>query len=234
MFLENTFSMDIFFQEVMGPYLCGECITRFFPMRTPWCLKCGKMFISENGQNHMCGACVTSKTTYQMVRSAGLLDGALMDAIHAFKYNGKTQLARPLGRILLAALVRYFSKEDIDIIIPVPLHPSRLRRRGFNQALLMLREWDDSPAINEAGIVIEKNILVRRINTESQTGLGREKRQTNVRRAFTVTRTDKISGKRILLIDDVFTTGATCGECARVLEKAGAAAISVLTLAHAG
>lgn len=157
-----------------------------------------------------------------------------MDVIHALKYNGRIALARPLGRILLAALMHHFSTDDIDMVIPVPLHPNRLRNRGFNQALLMLREWPDFPAIQQAGIVIEKNILVRRINTASQTGLGREKRKANVRRAFAVNSPEKVKGKRVLLIDDVFTTGATCGECAKVLEKAGAAAVSILTLAHAG
>jgi ComF family protein len=234
MVLEDPFPMDMFFQDIMTPFLCRACITRFSPMQTPWCPACGKMFEARNGQDHVCGTCMTSDNRYQAVRSAGLLEGALMDVIHALKYNGRIALARPLGRILLAALMRHFSTDDIDMVIPVPLHPNRLRNRGFNQALLMLREWPDFPAIQRAGIVIEKTILVRRINTASQTGLGREKRKANVRHAFAVNSPEKVKGKRVLLIDDVFTTGATCRECAKVLEKAGAAAVSILTLAHAG
>lgn len=226
--------LDTFFQDVMAPFVCRDCIILFSPMETPYCPECGKMFAARSGGDHVCGACIVSENQYRMVRSAGLLEGVLPDVIHAFKYSGKIQLAKPLGRILLAVLMRDFIIDDIDMIIPVPLHRARLKHRGFNQAVLMLREWLDFPPIRQAGILIEKNILVRTLNTVSQTGLGKEKRKANVRKAFAVTRPEVVRKKRVLLVDDVFTTGATCGECARMLIRAGADAVSVLTLAHAG
>ena len=192
------------------------------------------MFANATGGDHVCGDCIISATPYRTVRSAGLLEGALMDAIHALKYSGKVQLARPLGRILLAALMHEFTIEHIDVIIPVPLHRSRLRHRGFNQVLLMLREWSDFPPFCRAGISIAPHLLVRVVNTVSQTGLGRGKREANVKGAFALTCPDQVEDKRILVIDDVFTTGATSAECARVLNSAGASAVSVLALAHAG
>ncbi len=234
MFRIGEVAMDVFFQDMMAPFLCRACIIRFSPMETPYCPECGKMFEARSDRDHVCGACIASKNIYQAVRSAGLLEGALLDVIHAFKYDGRIQLARPLGRILLAALARHCTISEIDVIIPVPLHRARLRHRGFNQAVLMLREWPEFPAIQQAGIVIENNILVRIKNTASQTGMGREKRKANVRQAFTVARPEKVEGKRVLLVDDVFTTGATCREAARVLVNAGAFAVSALTLAHAG
>lgn len=227
-------AMEDFFRKVMAPFLCRSCITRFSPMETPCCPECGKIFETGYGRDHVCGACLASKNGYQAVRSAGLLEGALMDVIHAFKYDGKIQLARPLGRILLAALLRHCNIDKLDVILPVPLHRARLRHRGFNQAVLMLREWPDFPPIQQAQIVIDNSVLARIKNTVSQTGMGRENRKANVRHAFAVNRPEMIKGKRVLLVDDVFTTGATCGECAHALIKAGAAAVSVLTLAHAG
>jgi ComF family protein len=229
--------LSTLFKKEMTPWLCTECLDRFTPMERSCCPACGRIFRTVDHPDHACGGCTASAKTGQTVmsvRSAGLLEGALMDAIHALKYDGKIQLARPLGRILLAALMREFIPEQIDVIVPVPLHRARLRQRGFNQVLLMLREWPDFPLVRQAGIVIEPRIIVRTVNTVSQTGLGRGKRKANVRGAFAVASPDRIKDRRVVVIDDVFTTGATSTECARMLVRAGAATVSVLTLAHAG
>ncbi len=221
------------FQEEMAPFFCKTCLGQFIPMEKPCCAACDKPFAIVNDQNHAGKDGLPPATSCRPVRSAGLLEGALMDAIHALKYGGKIQLARPLGRILLAALIREFAIEGIDIIIPVPLHRARLRHRGFNQTVLMLREWPSVSAVRQAGIAIEPRLLARVVNTVSQTGLGRGERKANVRGAFSVTCPGRVKDKRVLVVDDVYTTGATSAECARVLIKAGAEIVGVLTLAHA-
>jgi len=151
----------------------------------------------------------------------------LLVLVHQLKYRGRTVLGAPLGRLLYAAFVRWFSHDPPDLIIPVPLHARRLRQRGFNQAYQLVRGW---PSRERSGIARE--VLVRRRPTPPQTGLGRRDRRKNIRGAFTVADGKRIDGKRILLIDDVMTTGATLNECAGVLRSAGAARVDCLTLAR--
>ena len=126
--------------------------------------------------------------------------------------------------MLLEAFERFFGDWTYDFLVPVPLHPKRLRRRGFNQARLLLRVWPQTPT---------DGLLVRVRHTQTQTGLNRRQRRRNIRGAFEVTDGDVVAGGRVLLVDDVFTTGATVNECARILRTAGACRVDVLTLARA-
>ncbi len=171
-----------------------------------------------------------------MARAVGLYDKACMDVIHALKYKGRERLARPLSLLLLAALHRFWPVESIDLVVPVPLHIRKLRQRGFNQSFLLVKPW---PAIAEempAGTPsppVDDHILCRQRWTEPQTGLRRRDRMINIRDAFGVRYPQRVRGKKVLLVDDVFTTGSTVEECARVLLKAGASRVDVLTLARA-
>lgn len=228
-------SVENAFHRVMAPFLCPACIRNFSPFRPPFCSRCGRMFTTDTGGNHECGACIQDPGPCFSIRSAGLYDGALKSAVHALKYGHKIQLARPLGTVLLAGFRQHFQVDGVDCVIPIPLHRSRIRERGFNQAALMIRDWPGSiRAAGESRVpdFDEKN-LIRNRKTLSQAGLGRKKRLMNVKDAFSVTRPEKIIGKRVLLVDDVFTTGSTSNECAKTLLSAGAAAVSVLTLARA-
>jgi ComF family protein len=159
-----------------------------------------------------------------MARAAGLHDQSLMALIHAYKFGGKMQLADPLSKLLTAVYERYWPADAIDLVLPVPLHPARFRKRGFNQAWLLVRPW---------GEVAVRDLLQRTRRTPAQTGLGRTERLKNVRGTFAVTDPGIVENRHILLVDDVYTTGATVQECARILKKAGARAVDVLTLTRA-
>ena len=115
------------------------------------------------------------------------------------------------------------------MVVPVPLHARKLRQRGFNQSELIARDAIKTEAV---GMVLHSRVLERRRETQSQIGLTRHQRRENIRGAFAVTRPEEIAGREILLVDDVFTTGTTVSECARVLRRAGASKIFVATVAR--
>jgi ComF family protein len=146
----------------------------------------------------------------------------LQDAICLFKYGGKVSLASPLARLMIDQLPPI---EKIDVIIPVPLHPERLREREFNQSLLLADRIG-----RHLNIPVSCTALIRIAPAPPQTTLSRKERLHNLREAFSVPRPESLTGKRILLIDDVFTTGTTVQVCATTLRKAGAGHVFVLTL----
>ena len=224
------------FMTLMAPFLCTTCSATFLPVESPICSKCGIVFKSRQGEDRVCGDCIEAPKNYGMARSAGVYDQALLSAIHCLKYKGKIQLTRPLGALLFNAFSRYWDKKRIDIIVPVPLHEKKLRIRGFNPSFLLVRNW---PRIFEMlnghfpEIPVVRDILAREKWTASQTGLGRKERLQNIKNAFVVNDTSKIEGKKILLVDDVYTTGATVNECSKMLLKGGSKQVDVLTLARA-
>jgi len=192
---------------------------------------CGLQFVSRAGDDHRCGDCIAHPRPFLAARASGQYDGALMTAIHAYKYRGRIQLARPLGALLHLEFVRHFTGSGIDALIPVPLHRAKLRQRGFNQVLLMLDQWRKiDPGFK---VPIEPGLLVRTRKTEAQTGLGKKERRENIRNAFSVRDPSRVKGRSVLLVDDVYTTGATLEECAGTLVRAGAEAVYILTLARA-
>lgn len=222
--------------RVLGSVLCPQCIEAVTTVRSPVCPCCGLPIAGSQEGDHLCGDCITVKRHFRKARACAIYSGALLKLVHAYKYRGRISLAKPLGTLLYLDFIRHFDPCAIDRIIPVPLHARRLRSRGYNQVLLMLRHW---PALSQqaepqAGrIRIDGKILVRKENTRPQTGLDRRARKENIRGAFAVTGPKGIAGKSLLLVDDVYTTGSTAEECARTLMKAGAAGVSVLTLARA-
>jgi ComF family protein len=159
-----------------------------------------------------------------------------MSVVHAFKYKGRIRLGRRLGALAFDTLTAFWDRDDLDVVMPVPLHPARCRRRGFNQSRILMRDW---PALALARAASWKdlpqvtNAIARRRKTRQQTGLHRRERRENIRGAFSLVSGDAVDGKRVLLVDDVMTTGATVEECARVLRKGGARAVDVLTVARA-
>lgn len=224
------------FYKLMLPFLCPACSTDFVPAESPFCSICGIMFKSRIGDDHVCGECIKSPKKFRMARAVAVYEGTLMKTIQRLKYKGKIQLARPLGMFLFFVFIKYWNnKNRIDLIVPVPLHIKRFRKRGFNQAYLLIREWfsyADALNVELSYSKIEKNVLIRNKKTESQTGLDRKQRKANIKNAFSIGDSSKISGKSILLIDDVYTTGATVNECTKVLLNEGAKSVDVLTLAR--
>jgi ComF family protein len=165
-----------------------------------------------------------------------IYEQVLTGIIHRFKYKGKIQLAGPLAELLLTAFSLFWGDDSIDLILPVPLHLKKIRKRGFNQAYLLVRSWKylaGQQRFRRSNVSIERNLLVRTAATAPQSALGRAKRAVNVKNAFELDGRDKIKDQRILLVDDVYTTGSTVNECARLLLNCGARHVDVLTLARA-
>ncbi len=226
------------FGRLMGSCVCPSCARSFSEIRSPLCPLCGMSFVSMHGPDHACGQCSAQPFRFQAARAIGHHEGILKTAIHHYKYGGREHLAGPLGRLLWKTVCSHWDPRQIDRIVPVPLHPRRLRRRGFNQAELLVRRW---PAYAAADLAITPppdwiaaDVLIRRHYTQPQTGLKKEQRARNMRDAFDLTRKkDLLRGMRVLLVDDVLTTGATADACAEILQRAGAAEVRLLTLARA-
>jgi ComF family protein len=220
----------------LATHLCPDCLAQIVRVESPLCTCCGIPFKSRQGQDHYCGACLSSAKNFGFARAPLVYDRIITELIHCFKYRGKIQLARPLGELLLTAFMFFWDKDSIDIILPVPLHPRRFRRRGFNQAHLLIRNWPDMAASGFCDffpIRIERDVLIRKFPTAPQTALGRTQRAVNIKNAFDVNHQETIVDQRVLLIDDVYTTGATVNECGRLLLSRGAQQVDVLTLARA-
>ncbi len=219
----------------MDPYLCQACVQQFVPVDSPLCEKCGFMFKSRAGDDRLCEACIRSKHLFGIARASGVYDKALMAVIHAYKYGEKVQLAHPLSVLLFAAFLKYWQRRPIDLIVPVPLNKKRFRKRGFNQAYLLIKDWASimrTADFSMEPVKIDRHVLERIRATLPQTGLGRKDRMSNVKKAFALSRPEAVKDRRILIIDDVYTTGATVSECARVLLRGGAERVDILTLAR--
>lgn len=219
--------------RALNGLLCPGCISKFTPIRSPVCARCGIAFPGREGPDHLCHACITAPGRFTRARAVGAYDGPLTALVHGLKYKGNTTLARPLAALLFSGFQRFWDPDGIDWILPVPLHKKRMRRRGFNQAWLLIRDWPTrlEKAYGKAcGIGVHPEYLYRHRSTDPQTGLDQQHRQRNLKNAFSVNRSAPIAGKKILLVDDVLTTGATVDECAGVLLAAGARQVDVLTL----
>jgi ComF family protein len=214
--------------EPAAPFFCSSCWADFSTLQGRLCPRCGRPFASPealaHSPEHECGACRRSPPRYDQALAVGQFEGALREAIHQYKYRPCRSLAAPLARWMLDHL-RVLT--TIDVIMPVPLHRSRLRERGFNQALLLA-----STVSKAHGIPLSYDNLTRFRSTRPQVELSGEERVLNVRGAFRLAKPEDVEGKRILLVDDVFTTGATMNECAAVLKSAGALSVVALTLAR--
>ena len=163
-----------------------------------------------------------------MARSVGLYKGILKEGIHRLKYNGQTYLVPALAKFL----IRAFEKEkewrgNIDFVVPVPMDKSRERERGFNQSALLAEYFSKN-----LSFACSKDILLKAKKTLPQVNLTREKRLVNLVDAFYLNNSESFAGKRILLIDDVYTTGATVTECANTVLRGRAREVSILTLAR--
>lgn len=214
--------------EEADQQLCSSCLDSLIFFSPPRCPKCGISFWAEEGPDHLCSRCLQGEESYHLVRSLGPYEGLLAEVIMRFKYGGAIYLANPLGRLLANLNDPDISFSEIDLVMPVPLHPRRLRERGFNQSLLLARVVS-----RVHKLPLDFAILERTRYTQPQTQLSGAERRKNIRGAFRVRNKKALAEKNILLIDDVFTSGATVAECARILKEAGARQVNVLTLARA-
>ena len=173
------------------------------------------------------GAVQRDGFAFEQARSFGSYEGSLRALVQRFKYNGFRPLAKPLGRFLLQAAER-LSEQSFDLAVPVPLHRKRQRQRGFSQAELLAAEV---ARLRKIPLSVKDCVRVR--DTPPQTGLRAAERRRNVAGAFDVPQPERVRGRRVLLIDDVLTTGATASACAEAIRKAGAKGVWVATLARA-
>jgi len=222
--------------RLLTSFCCSDCVNALTTVSAPMCNCCGIPFKSRQDQNHLCGDCIAHPKKFRMARAAMGCDQQFMAIIHRFKYAAKTQLARPLGGLMLCILLQQWQNEKLDLVLPVPLHPQKLRSRGFNQSYLLIRSWKavaNAMHITLPDIPIQTDVLIRTKATVPQTDLDRRQRFKNVKGVFSLRFPEKVYGKKLLVVDDVYTTGATVNECARTLLKFGAEQVDVLTLARA-
>jgi ComF family protein len=205
--------------------LCAACFARVTFIAPPHCERCGTPFEGAVIDDLVCGACLREMPTFSRARAAFVYAEDSRALVLKLKHGDRTDAAVHLARWLQRAGAELLSA--CDVIVPVPLHRWRLLMRTYNQAALLanaLGRFANKPVIPDA--------LVRTRATPSQGKFDRKERRRNVARAFAVKRTGAIAGRRILLIDDVLTTGATANACARTLLEAGAREVDVLVLAR--
>ncbi|MBE0575968.1 MAG: ComF family protein [Desulfuromonadales bacterium] len=204
---------------------CRDCLATMRPLTSAHCRCCAQPF-PDTTSNHLCGICLQRPPPFSIVHAAGIYQGKLKEAIHKLKYRNRLALAKPLGQLLGKSIVAAGNGFAPDRIIPVPLHPRRLRQRGYNQALEVAR-----PIAQQSGLLLDTTLLQRTRNTPQQQGLSATERRSNLRNAFTLT--SRAPALRILLIDDVMTTGETVRECSRTLLAGGIDEVQVAVVGRA-
>lgn len=212
---------------VASPHtLCPDCFAKLEFITAPICKVCGLPLDISERHEMICARCAAvSKTYFDFARAAVIYNDASRKIISDFKYYDKTELVKIMAKFIYAIAGIDYAK--FDFIIPVPIHKDRLRLRKYNQAALLAKEL--SSLINKPYYV---NLLVKEKATLTQAELNYSLRQKNIKNSFSVTNPTKIKGAKIILIDDVITTGATMNECAKVLKKAGAQEVMGLAFAH--
>ena len=202
----------------VGEWFCPACRARIERIPPPWCRRCGRPLPSGD-----CSYCRHADLDIDGLRAMAFFEGALREAIHAFKYKRRPELASCFGVLLND----YLAAQPLpaDVIVPVPLHPERERTRGYNQSLLIAREL----AVYQ-NLPMWYNVIKRTRATSPQVELDAAARRENVHDAFEAT--EEVAGRRVLLIDDVCTTGATMDACSRALKQRGAKSVWGLALAR--
>jgi ComF family protein len=203
-----------------GTWFCGACSANVQVVPEPICIRCGQPVTREG----LCSRCRTNPLPLDGIRSAAVFGGSLRTAVHEFKYHGRRVLAPIFGEMMHQYWTH--SGVSVDVVVPVPLHPSRKKERGFDQAYLLAVEFSI-----RSRLPLDYEHLLRMRSTAPQVSLGFAQRMANVANAF-AWRGSGLGGRRILLIDDVCTTGATLAACASVLRSAGAGSVWALTLAR--
>lgn len=208
-------------------FVGSQCRRHVQFVRPPFCHRCGLPFEGDITASFECNNCRELKLYFTSARAAAVAKTVVLDAIHHFKYSRALWFENFLAGLLLDEAVPVLAGQKWDFIVPVPLHPVKKREREFNQAEVLAARLGKA-----ARIPLNTKLLLRVKPTATQTLLKREQRATNMRGAFAVREGVKLTGRRIILVDDVFTTGATTNDCARALRSAGADEVSVWTVAR--
>ncbi len=212
-------------------HFCPECLSKVPFVQSPLCSCCGRELPGSAVGDHLCGSCLRKPPVFAQARAVVRYEEPVSHLLHRLKYGADTATLPLLAQIAapFAARISDEFQPDRDRVVPVPLFPKRLKKRGLNQSLLLSRIF--FPTVGDALLV---DALIRIRDTVPQTTLDGAARRRNLRSAFVVQYPDQIRGRRIFLVDDVFTTGTTVTECGKALLAAGAVQIRVVTVARVG
>ncbi|HEU5397191.1 MAG TPA: ComF family protein [Verrucomicrobiae bacterium] len=213
--------------SVRDGFVCAECRQDVRFVRPPFCRRCGLPFDGEVTAEFECSNCRDLTLHFSSARSAVIARTVVLEAIHRFKYSRHLWFEPFLAELFLREAVPALRVQPADLIVPVPLFPAREREREFNQAERLAAHLSAA-----SGIRLEKRLLQRVLPTLTQTHLSKTGRAGNIQGDFNVRADAKLNGERVVLVDDVFTTGATTSECARILRRAGAGEVAVWTVAR--
>lgn len=207
--------------------ICGSCWPKFNFITKPYCDICCEKFQVNLGEDAICGRCISHKPKVDTMRSLLEFAPDTKKLIHKFKYNDKTSL----GKFFAKLLYNRFEQElkDVDLIVPVPMHKFKRIFRGYNPPQILASELAkqmNKPTVPE--------LLIKEKMTKNQVGLSRAQRSKNLSGSFAVSKNFDVTGKVILLVDDVLTTGATSNECSKILKKSGASVVKLVTIAKVG
>jgi competence protein ComFC len=208
-------------------YVCLKCREQARFIQAPFCEKCGHPFQGAITTSFECSNCRELDLEFDRARSAVFARDSVLEAIHRYKYQRALWFEGFLAGFLVEAAAAELRAAGWDWLVPVPLHPTKQREREFNQAERLARRLSVA-----TGIPVNCKLLRRVVATQTQTLLSRKERLVNVRKAFTPLPKVQLNGEHVVLVDDVFTTGATTSACAGALRKAGAGAVCVWTVAR--
>ena len=208
-------------------YVCEACRAGIALIDVPFCQRCGLPYEGEITTDFVCSNCAGLDLYFSSARSAALAKGVLLEIIHRYKYQRAFWFEPLLVELLVQKARSALMLAKWDLIVPVPLHSTKQREREFNQAERLARGMS-----NALNIPLETGLVRRVVPTPTQTLLNREQREANMRRAFGMCSKNELTRQRVILVDDVFTTGATSSACAKVLRGAGASDVCVWTVAR--
>ena len=207
-------------------YVGDGCLARFKRIEPPFCRRCGQPFSGEISGEFECTNCVEMGLHFEFARAVMQANAEMLEAIHRFKYREALWLELLFDRLFSGRAVKQIRDWRGDCLVPVPLHPVRFRERGFNQAEQLCQNLSRATGLR----VVTRAVKRTRV-TQTQTLLSRGERLANMRGAFEPDKVN-LNGRRVALVDDILTTGATTSDCARACKKAGAAEVGVWTLAR--
>jgi competence protein ComFC len=208
-------------------FVCETCHSKLRFIEPPYCDRCGLPHEGAITSAYECGQCQQSQPHFSKARSAVAARDAVLDVIHQYKYYRALWFEPFLAALLMRRAVPYLSSDPWDLIVPIPLHSTKEREREFNQAERLAARLSAS-----CGVPMDKSLVRRVVATRTQTLLSREERLANMRKAFAIVKGRGLNGQRVVLVDDVFTTGATASSCAKTLKDAGASEVCVWTVAR--
>lgn len=224
--------VDIFFSQgciicgrASSSAICTECNNKVKYITHPLCTRCGKPFKTGRGVSHLCHNCIKGKNKFVKLRAVFEYNGAIVNLIQRFKFGDRVNLADFFAKELVKLYHIHFSTEGIDFLIPVPLSTKRLKHRSYNQSQLLVRLISKNLLLP-----FYSDVLVKVRETPPQSRLKAEQRYDNVKQAYRVVDNSTLRHKKVLLIDDVITTGATVNACTKALLRAGVKSVYVMAV----